>query len=227
MEDLQNKIKKYWLDTPELFSEQYKFSLFNLLSPTKTFLHSRRKKVLSLVGNVKGKKILDVGCGSGIFMIDFAKMGAKVVGIDYSDKMLNSAKRELSRFKIPKSDFQLKRANAVSLPFKDKKFDVILASGLTDYLTMSENKKFIKEASRVLKKNGTLIVSYPIKESPVAFLRSGIGLWLRKKFLGLPPLTTSLSISDIKSLFDEAGLKDTQHRKVFYTMWIIKAKHKN
>jgi len=227
MENLQNKIRKYWIDTPELFSERYGFSVFNLLSPTKAFLHSRRKKVLSLVGNLKGKQILDVGCGSGIFMIDFIEMGAKVIGVDYSNKMLDLAKKELLKSKIPASRFQLKKANAVSLPFKDKKFDVILASGLTDYLTMSENKKFIKEASRVLKKNGTLIVSYPIKESPVAFLRSGIGLWLRKKFLGLPPLTTSLSIFDIKSLLDEAGLKDTQHRKVFYTMWIIKAKRKN
>src|SRR3989304_9892130 len=147
-------IDKYWINTPELFSEKYRKNLFKLLSPVNLFLLSRRKKVLELSGNVKDKKILDVGCGSGIFVMDFVKGGAKVFGIDYSQKMLDLAKKELDFYKIPKGKYVLKKADATNLPFRNNTFDLLLATGLTDYLTDEQDQKFLKEAARVLKQSG-------------------------------------------------------------------------
>ncbi len=219
-------IQKYWQKTPEFFSEKYKTNFFQLLSPVNLFLLARRKKALQLVGNVKDKKILDVGCGSGIFMIDFAKRGAYVIGIDYSQKMIDIARKELKHYKIPSNQYKLVQANATELPFKDQSFDFILTTGLTDYLTDKQDQQFLEEASRVLKKNGTLIVSFPVEKSPFAFVRSGFGLHIRQKFFKLPPIINQFSIKKIRKFLNEANFEDQETHKILATMWIIKAKHK-
>ena len=46
-------------------------------------------------GDVTGKDVLDVGCGSGVYSVDFARRGARrVVGVDFSENMLARARRE-------------------------------------------------------------------------------------------------------------------------------------
>lgn len=222
---IRESIKRYWQNTPERFFEQYDISAIKLVSPVNLFLHARRRKVLELIGDVSGKRVLDVGCGSGVFIVELAKRGAYVVGIDYSDKMLEEAKRQLNYFKIPSSKYTLKNADATKLPFKNGEFDVILATGLTDYLSDEQDKLFIREAKRVLAKNGKLIVSFPVAESPFSFLRKGLGLKIRQKLFNLPPIENSFSIKRIKNLLSSVKLKDISRYKIFSTMWIIVAKH--
>src|SRR3990167_62047 len=125
-------IKEYWQNTPGFFSEKYQTNFLKLASPVNLFLHLRRKEALKLAGSVKGKKILDVGCGSGVFLLEFIKMGATVVGIDYSQKMLSMAEAELKLYKIPKNKYKLILANATNLPLNSKSFDLVLATGMTD-----------------------------------------------------------------------------------------------
>lgn len=230
MKNSQSKlsaIKKYWISTPEFFSEKYSNNLLELISPVNLFLLSRRKKVLNLAGDVSQKKILDVGCGSGIFMADFIKKGAYVAGIDYSQRMLDLAQELLVKLKLPKTKYVLSKASATNIPFKDHYFDIVLATGLTDYLSDQENKLFFKDAARVLKKDGMIIVSFPSQISPFAFVRSGAGLWLRQKFFKLPPIRNEFSQEKIRSFLWAENLQEKQHYKIFQTMWIVIAKLKN
>lgn len=219
-------IQKYWQKTPELFSQKYQINLVKLLSPVNLFLFLRRNKVLKLAPNVKDKKILDVGCGSGVFMIDFVLRGAYVAGIDYSQKMLDIAKKELNFYKIPKNKYILKKAEATKLPFGQNEFDFILATGLTDYLKDQENQRFLQEAARVLKKSGTLIVSFPVEKSRFSFVRSGVGLKIRQKFFKLPPISNSFSLEKVRKFLGNAGLEETEHHKILTTMWLILARFK-
>lgn len=218
-------IKKYWLDTPERFFEQYKTPTLKLIYPVNLFLHARREKALELIGDAHGKRILDVGCGSGVFIIELIKRGAYAVGVDYSNKMLDEAKRQLGFFKVPKSKYTLKKADATKLPFKNGEFDVILATGLTDYLSNEQNELFIKEAKRVLVKNGKLIISFPVAESPFSFLRSGLGLKIRQKLFNLPPIENSFTKDRIKSHLATVNLKAESFDKIFSTMWLVVASH--
>lgn len=219
-------IQKYWQKTPEFFSEKYEIDFIKLLSPVNLFLFLRKNKVLRLAGNVKGQKILDVGCGSGVFMIDFAKRGAFVVGVDYSQKMLDLAKKELDIFKIPKSRYMLKKADATNLPFGKNEFDLVLATGLTDYLKDQEDQRFLQEAARVLKKSGTLIVSFPVEKSPFSFVRFGLGLKIRQKVFKLPPINNSFSLEKVREFLGNAGLDEIEHHKILITMWLIVARFK-
>lgn len=224
--NINESIRKYWIKTPQLFSEQYESSPLSLMSPVNLFLHARRKRVLSTLKDLKGKKVLDVGCGSGVFVVEFVKKGATVVGIDYSKKMIELAEIETVKYKLPKNKFKLQIASATNLPFKNNYFDIILATGLTDYLSDPENQKFIKEASRTIKKGGYLLVSFPVANSPFSFFRSGIGLFLRQKLMKLPPIKNEFDMQRISQLFSPNKLKIIEKHKVFLTMWMILAQRK-
>jgi len=69
------------------YAEKYSFQI-NSRERAKDLLAT----VIEHVGDVKGQRVLDVGCAYGAFAIEFAKAGAQVVGIDVSDKWLRLAK---------------------------------------------------------------------------------------------------------------------------------------
>ena len=102
----------------------------------------------------KGKKILDVGCGSGKFVVECAKKGAEVYGIDISKEMIELAK-----------DFCLKNKVEASLRVGDatqelpKDFDVCVALGVFEYF---ENPKpLLKKMFLSTKEAGKIIFSVP------------------------------------------------------------------
>src|ERR1700674_4372917 len=69
--------------------------------------------------NVKsGDKVLDVGCGSGLFCQLAAKRGAQVAGVDAAPKLI-----EIARERTPKGDFHV--GEMEELPFADKTFDLV------------------------------------------------------------------------------------------------------
>lgn len=219
-------IKNYWLNTPEGFFERYQYSFLNKLSPVTMFLHSRRQKVLKFAGDIYKKKVLDVGCGSGLFMAEFIKRGAYVVGIDYSEKMLKEAKKLFSEFKFPKNKYSLMNADATNLPFKKREFDLVLATGLADYLTYNQNLLLIRRLSRIINKKGSLIIGFPASDSKFAFLRSGIGLFLRQHLFKLPPIYSEFTETKIKSLLAKGSFEEVKKEKVFSTMWLVLARRK-
>jgi ubiquinone/menaquinone biosynthesis C-methylase UbiE len=104
---------------------------------------------LELLGNVKGKKILDFGCGSGIYAKLLTKKGAKVKGFDISDEMLKIAK-EMN----PKLD--LRHGSGYKIPFREK-FDIVLAALVIHYF--SDWDKVLRQVKKVLKKGGYMIIS--------------------------------------------------------------------
>ena len=114
---------------------------------------------LELLGNVKGKKILDFGCGSGIYAKLLTKKGAKVKGFDISDNMIKIAK-EMN----PKLDLRV--GSGYKIPFKEK-FDIVLAALVIHYF--SDLDKVFGEVKKVLKKGGYFIISTgnPVTETAI------------------------------------------------------------
>lgn len=105
--------------------------------------------VLGLLGNVKGKKIIDLGCGTGIYAKILTKKGARVKGFDISPEMIKIAKRD-----NPQLDLRV--GSAYKIPFNEK-FDIVLASLVVHYL--DDWDKMFKEINRVLKQGGIFIFS--------------------------------------------------------------------
>ena len=111
-----------------------------------------RPAMLALAGDVAGRRILDVGCGSGPLLAALRDRGAIVTGIDKSAGMLELARRRLG------DDADLLVAELGSpLPFPDGTFDDLTASLVLHYL--EDWGPALAELRRVLKPGGRLIVS--------------------------------------------------------------------
>ena len=109
---------------------------------------------LKLIGNVKGKKILDAGCGTGRYAVQLAKKGAEVYGIDISEKMLEIAKKKAKENRVK---IELMKGNILRLPYEDNKFDIVISSLALDHV--KEHEKAISELVRVCKPKGKIIFS--------------------------------------------------------------------
>lgn len=113
----------------------------------------REEKLITLLGkDIQDKAILDIGCSTGYFGAQLMKKGAKVTGIDISTKAIKEAKKVLTEAKVVD-------LNEGKLPFKNKVFDSIIASELLEHLFQPIN--ILKEAHRILKDGGELIISTP------------------------------------------------------------------
>jgi ubiquinone/menaquinone biosynthesis C-methylase UbiE len=113
---------------------------------------------MSLLGNIKNKKILDLGCGPGIYAKQLVAKGAKVNGIDISSEMIKIAKKECTEACFVQGEID-------NLPYKNDIFDIVICPLVMDHL---ENlNPMFKEVKRVLKKNGLFIFSgfNPVSES--------------------------------------------------------------
>ncbi len=101
----------------------------------------------------KNTSILDLGCGNGRFYHFFKDKKINYWGVDISEKLIEKAKEN-----HPRANFET--ANALNLPFEDEKFDSIFSLAVFHHIpTVEERIKFLKEAKRVLKKNGILKIS--------------------------------------------------------------------
>ena len=80
--------------------------------------------VFSMAGVKEGDRVLDAGCGTGIYSIGLAKKGAIVTGLDASLDMLEWARAKASKAGL-KIDFI--DADALNLPFPDGHFDLVLS----------------------------------------------------------------------------------------------------
>jgi len=111
--------------------------------------------IFKVLGNIKNKKVIEIGCGNGYFARILVKKGAKVTATDLSSKLISHA-IERERFK-PSGIKYLIRDAANLQGIKTGSFD--LAIGNMCLMDISDAKNTIKEVSRVLRKGGRFIFS--------------------------------------------------------------------
>jgi len=114
------------------------------------------KTFLKMIGSVKGKKVLDAGCGTGEYAMLLAKKGAIVSAIDFSKGMIKHAKINAKKENL---DIFLKKADICSLPFEINSFDKIIIARVLGHV---DDKNIIiaaKELMRVLKPKGEIIIT--------------------------------------------------------------------
>ncbi|MBU2522925.1 MAG: methyltransferase domain-containing protein [Nanoarchaeota archaeon] len=131
--------------------------------------------VLKLVDAKKDEKILDAACGTGRYTEDFFRKKAKIIGIDFSIKMIEVARKKNTKIDYRVADLTKK------LPFPNNYFDKINCGQALKHI---KNLKFtLREFHRVLKKNGKLIfsVTHPDMDWTDYNTRSDVSLDLRAK----------------------------------------------
>jgi SAM-dependent methyltransferase len=112
-------------------------------------------------GDVRGKRILDYGCGAAEGGIYFAKRGASVVGVDVSPKMLDLG-QDLAR--AHGVAIETRVVDSDRIPAADGEFDLIYGNGVLHHVP---HDTAIPELARVLKRTGTGCFIEPLPYNPV------------------------------------------------------------
>ena len=109
-----------------------------------------RRATTSIIDPKPGMKILDLAAGTGSSSEPLAKAGADVIPADFSEGMLAAGRKVRPHLPFTKAD-------ALNLPFEDGRFDLLTISfGLRN---TNDTDKALKEALRVVKKGGRLVVA--------------------------------------------------------------------
>ncbi len=150
------KIKKYYDEYGKNYHQErsgtYYYSFINEIET-------------SLVGELgRGKKTLEIGCGTGIILQQVSAFANEAWGMDLSSGMLNNA-RSLG--------LNVVEGNAVDIPFPDNSFDLVYSFKVLPHVV--EIDKAISEVSRVLKQDGVAILEFynPMSFKGLANLLSG------------------------------------------------------
>lgn len=115
--------------------------------------------LLDLIGDVRDKDVLDLGCGTGTFSRILAKNGAKVVGTDNAIQMISIAKSKknnyANRIEYLQSDATL------PLKLKDQRFDIVFQVMLLHSIEDEDISKVIHESKKVLNDKGEIYIVLP------------------------------------------------------------------
>lgn len=120
----------------------------------------RTNQVLQYL-SLQGKTLLDIGCGNGLYTVRFAESARRTIGLDLADGPLNEARRKWAQ---PKGNIEFVKASAERLPFSNGAFDIVVAIEVLDHI--ENHNGALKEANRVLKDGGYLVVYVPNKLYP-------------------------------------------------------------
>ena len=149
--DKFSKLASEWWNPNGKFKPLHKFNPVRLKyirdSVVKEF---KKKKIDRSLNNIK---ILDIGCGGGLLCEPLSRLGAKVVGIDASEKNIKIAKTHARQ-----NNLKINYYCASPEDFNHKeKFDVILNMEIVEHV--QDINLFLKESSKFLKKNGIMFIA--------------------------------------------------------------------
>ncbi|WP_397539705.1 class I SAM-dependent methyltransferase [Rummeliibacillus pycnus] len=136
---------------------------------------------------VKGKTVLDIGCGGGIYTKALAEMGASTVtALDFSEQMLSAAKENCNGY--PNIRFHL--GNALDTKLENGQFDIVLERAVIHHISDLETS--FNEAFRILKPGGVYLIQ---DRSPEDCLLKGSSNHIRGYFFEKFPSLIEKEIS--------------------------------
>ena len=146
-----SKIAEEWWDPEGKFKPLHKFNPIRISYIKENIINS-----FKLSNNSKplnNVEILDIGCGGGLLSEPMSRLGAKVSGIDASEKNISIAKLHAK-----KSNLDINYVCTSPESFKTKsRFDVILNMEIVEHV--EDVDFFLKSCSKLLKKNGIMFVA--------------------------------------------------------------------
>jgi ubiquinone/menaquinone biosynthesis C-methylase UbiE len=113
------------------------------------------ERELQVLGDVRGKRVLEVACGGAQFGIHLARAGATMTGIDLSAGQLRYARRNIKAAGVA---YDLHQGNAEDLSrFRSGSFDIVVSDFAAGFLDLD---RLLPEARRVLRPGGTCVLSW-------------------------------------------------------------------
>ena len=149
--DKFSKLASEWWNPNGKFKPLHKFNPVRLSYIKESILKKFKKKIFN--NSLKNLRILDIGCGGGLLCEPLSRLGAKVVGIDASEKNIKIAKIHAKESNLKISYYC---ASPENFKYREK-FDVILNMEIVEHV--QDINLFLKESSKFLKKNGIMFIA--------------------------------------------------------------------
>ncbi|HXQ48155.1 MAG TPA: class I SAM-dependent methyltransferase [Thermoplasmata archaeon] len=112
------------------------------------------ERELQILGDVRGKDVLELGCGAARWSVALARRGARVVGLDFSAARLDQARAQMAAAGV---DFPLVEASAEAVPLHSGRFDIVFCDW--GAVTFTDPYRTVPEASRLLRAGGLFAFS--------------------------------------------------------------------
>lgn len=119
--------------------------------------------MINLLGNITGKRILNLGSGIGEEAVYLAIKGADVTAIDISKEMLKKTQKLARHYKMDKK-IQYTQMSAEELSFTENSFDAVFGCNILHHVNI---EKAIMEVKRILKPNGVAVFLEPLIYNPI------------------------------------------------------------
>jgi 2-polyprenyl-3-methyl-5-hydroxy-6-metoxy-1,4-benzoquinol methylase len=158
--------------------------------------------------DLRGKKLLDIGCNAGWFLKEYAKLGAApIIGIDIEQEWCEVAQEILDNVygvkgaKVQKTDF---------FGYIDENIDFIMATSVLHYI--EDKKNFFEHALKLMSKSGVLVVEVPVTEDG-----SDLRVWdLNPKRYIAGRNYLERTAADVGLRLDYFGQSNLSERRVFH-----------
>ncbi len=166
------------------------------------------KFILKKLGNLRGKKILELGCGGGEASVYFAKKGAIVTATDISGGMVKVVKKLATKHKVKVHTAQCR---SDKIPFPNESFDIVYAANLMHHV---KHLPTLKESYRVLKKGGIFVSYDPLAHNPLINIYRRMATDVRTED------EAPIKMKDLKE-FRKIFSKVEYSTFWFFTLWIF------
>jgi len=159
--------------------------------------------ILQQFGDVRGKRILDYGCGSAEGGVYLAKLGANVVGVDVSPGMLEAAQRLATHHGVK---IETRAVTSDRIPADDNEFDFVYGNGVLHHVTLANA---IPELARVMKPDAKGCFLEPLPYNPL------INVYRKLAHEVRTPDEKPLTFADVDRFRGSFG--DVSHREFWLT----------
>jgi ubiquinone/menaquinone biosynthesis C-methylase UbiE len=159
-------------------------------------------------------KLLEIGCGIGTDLREFARRGMQVTGLDLTENAINYTMQHLKAFGL---QGKLLVSDAEKLPFKNNTFDVVYSFGVLHHTP--DTQKAIDEVHRVLRKSGKAVI--------MLYHRRSLN-YAAHRILDIPfdgsrkdrcPVERAYTTKEIRQMFSEFNLVNIKVDYLFGTGW--------
>jgi SAM-dependent methyltransferase len=101
----------------------------------------------------RGRRVLDIGCGNGYVLVQYARHGAEAHGIDLTETAVGLSRR---RFELAGLSGTFQRTDGDTIPYPDATFDIVCAMGVLHHI--EDPRPMLREIRRVLRPGGDIIL---------------------------------------------------------------------
>lgn len=141
----EKEIEHFAKDSAHWWDERGPFAILHRLNPV------RMEHLLSQIGEVKGKTILDVGCGGGLVCEPLARLGAKVTGLDADAQAIEAARAHAAEMGL-KVSYKNEAIEAHT-----GQYDVVMTLEILEHV--NDPAGFVRDVVKCLKPGGVFIAS--------------------------------------------------------------------